>query len=231
MPTSNWNSISPILELIMDIEPRPRRVLDVGLGYGKYGMLCREYLTYWDDHLAVASSKRQLLIDGIEAFPEYIGELQRAIYDHIYIGEANQVLRDIADNSYDLLLAIDILEHMDEVVGAGFIQQCQRISSVCIISTPVLFAPQEGKWGNPYEEHQAAWNESALKRSGAQLVLKTSNYIAVFARNGYREQFRRLYRRARSLYRCLPIQIQEHLGVDSPIVKPFYRWLKHGTSE
>ncbi len=42
MPTSHLYQISDILEIISLI--RPRSVLDVGVGFGKYGLLAREYL-------------------------------------------------------------------------------------------------------------------------------------------------------------------------------------------
>ena len=48
---------------------RPKSVLDVGIGFGKYGMLFREYLDIWDmecvaDYDPAAWKTR---IDGIEA--------------------------------------------------------------------------------------------------------------------------------------------------------------------
>lgn len=42
MPTSYPEAISSILELVRREEPRS--ILDLGVGFGKYGMLCREML-------------------------------------------------------------------------------------------------------------------------------------------------------------------------------------------
>lgn len=42
LPSSQYYHISKILELIIAIDPSS--VLDVGTGFGKYGVLCREYL-------------------------------------------------------------------------------------------------------------------------------------------------------------------------------------------
>jgi len=209
----------------MDIDPRPQRVLDIGFGYGKYGLLCREYLTYWDDHLA-SHSREDIQIDGVEGFPEYVGDLQRAIYDRILVGDATQILSELESNSYDLVLAIDILEHMEQEIGLRFIADCQRVAGVAIISTPILFAEQEGKWGNQYEQHRSGWSKADLTQAGARLVLKTSNHIAIYAQNKYRSQFQPIYWTVRSWYRRLPVSWQERLSVDMPLFKSIYRRLR-----
>lgn len=228
MPTSNWRSISPIIDLIMDIEPRPHRILDIGLGYGKYGLLCREYLTYWDDHQS-SGAQTELVIDGIEAFPEYIGPIQSAIYDKIYIGDAIQLIREFENNQYDLVLMMDVLEHMDKETGLEFIQQSSRVGSVFIVSTPKEFAPQPGKWGNKYEEHKSVWTVHDLKQAGACLVLHTSNHIAIFAQQAYAWQFRPLYWHLRNWYYALPLRWQTRLSVEQGIVSPVYKLVRRRT--
>jgi hypothetical protein len=46
MPTSHPSQLNEILEVVL--KTRPRSVIDVGVGFGKYGVLCREYLEFWD---------------------------------------------------------------------------------------------------------------------------------------------------------------------------------------
>lgn len=53
------------LVTIMD----PRSVLDIGTGFGKYGILCREYLELWDGRQQYSDFKRR--IDGVEAYSPY----------------------------------------------------------------------------------------------------------------------------------------------------------------
>lgn len=42
MGTSNWQHISDCIEIIRDINPKT--ILDVGTGFGRWGILSREFL-------------------------------------------------------------------------------------------------------------------------------------------------------------------------------------------
>jgi hypothetical protein len=46
MPTSHPYQLNEIIDLAMKVDPKS--VLDVGVGFGKYGVLLREYLELWD---------------------------------------------------------------------------------------------------------------------------------------------------------------------------------------
>ncbi len=223
MPTSTWRSISPILEIILDLDPRPTRVLDVGIGTGKYGFLLREYLRYWDDHLHRQDAHLQ--IDGIEVFPDYITDLQRQIYDQILIGNAADILPQLPDNAYDLILLLDIIEHFEQTAGEHLLRECQRVASVVIVSTPPVFVHQPGKWDNPNEEHLSLWPKRAFASLGAVWVFDAENRIAIFAQAAYRSQLRPLFRLARTWYFRLPPFIRLHLRAEAPYLAPIYRWL------
>ena len=64
VPSSDFNQIGPIVELI--VLANPQSVLDVGCGFGKYGVLAREYLELWDGRQRYGDWTRR--IDAIEAF-------------------------------------------------------------------------------------------------------------------------------------------------------------------
>lgn len=116
----------------MNLAPRPNRVLDIGIGYVKFGFLLRKYLTYWNS----PAESRPVQIDAIEAFPQYIGLIQRQIHEQIFIGDAREVLPRLRDDSYNLVLMVDVLEHFDKADGAKAIAECQRIGQATIVSTP-----------------------------------------------------------------------------------------------
>ena len=46
MPSSQYYHISKIMEMIISLDRKS--VLDIGSGFGKFGVLCREYLELWD---------------------------------------------------------------------------------------------------------------------------------------------------------------------------------------
>ena len=75
MPTSHWNQINEIIGLVMTV--RPKSVLDVGVGFGKYGVLLREYLELWDGREQYDDWVCR--IDGVEAYHDYTSPLY-AVY-------------------------------------------------------------------------------------------------------------------------------------------------------
>ena len=189
MPTSSFDEIPLVLKLLVDLEPAPRRVLDVGIGNGKFGFLCREYLRYWKP-----GAPPPVRVDGIEAFPAYVGPLQRAVYDHVYIGDAAAVLPTLPDDGYDLVLLIDVIEHFTREQGAAILAHCRRVGTVVIAGTPGRFEPQGDAHGNAYERHLSFWSRKDLLELGASLVLPAENTVAAFARSPERDRYTRAYR-------------------------------------
>lgn len=82
VPTSNIAAIPTILMMVKKV--MPTSVLDVGIGYGKYGCLIREWLSM-EDYLK-PKDQWAMRIDGIEVFPQYITPIQQHAYNNIMIG-------------------------------------------------------------------------------------------------------------------------------------------------
>lgn len=138
MPTSVSSQISPVIEVVM--WKKPKKVLDVGIGYGKYGLLVREYLDNKVERL-----------DGVEVFEPYITNIQRAIYDNIYITD----IRDFEPPvEYDLILLADVIEHMTKEEGIALLK---RLPGNKIVATPNGFIEQEASNGNVHERHLSGW--------------------------------------------------------------------------
>jgi len=55
MPTSNWQNISYNIDLIRKI--KPQSILDVGVGFGRWGILLREFLELWEGVSLSGNSK------------------------------------------------------------------------------------------------------------------------------------------------------------------------------
>jgi hypothetical protein len=160
MPTSHYLQINEIIQLVKHV--RPASVLDIGVGFGKYGMLLREYLKFWSpiDDL----NNRAGVIDGIEAFEPYVTPGQKYYYDSIYIGNALDVLPNL--NHYDLILLIDVLEHLTAEDGNRLLVLCQRKAKYVLISTPIKMNVQGPVYGNDLEEHKSQWKPKDFERLG-----------------------------------------------------------------
>ena len=158
MPSSHWYQLNEIMELI--IFSQPKSILDVGIGFGKYGFLSREYLELFDGREKYNDWKRT--IDGIEIFQNYLTSLNKMIYDKIYLGDALSILPTL-DKKYDLILLVDILEHFNYDDGIRLLKMCEQQGSNTIISTPRHFFRQREMFSNPYEVHKFLYKKKHFK--------------------------------------------------------------------
>ena len=156
MPTSQHHQISNIIDVIVTLDPRS--VLDVGTGFGKYGVLAREYLGGWDGNMRNNGERR---IDGIEGFPGYLSPLHEYVYDNLYRDDIRSILSRL-DTHYDLALCIDVIEHFDSEDGCRVLAELQRRASNVLISTPKTFFPQQAEFGNDLEAHRSLWTPENL---------------------------------------------------------------------
>lgn len=132
MPSSHFYQLNKIIELITFTDPLT--LLDIGVGFGKYGVLAREYLELWEGETK-EFGKWKRIIDGIEVFPDYITPLHRFVYNKIYIGDALEIIPKLKKN-YDLALLIDVVEHFEYKDGIKLIEETLKRSKNIIISTP-----------------------------------------------------------------------------------------------
>ncbi len=139
MPTSEHWQIPWVVELIA--RERPASVLDVGAGWGKYGVLAREY----------ASPER---VDAVDA-----NEPRYPVYDHVYRGDllGLEALLPPDAPRYDLALLIDVLEHLEKPQGWALLDGLARRARRVLVATPWGFRPQEVA-GQPFETHRSGWH-------------------------------------------------------------------------
>lgn len=154
MPTSTFSHI-PTFCLFLD-KTKPGSFLDIGLGNGKMGFIARD----WLDVMHGGGYRKEdwkVRIDGIEIFPDYVQDHQKAIYDNIYIGDALKVIDNLVN--YDLVYLGDVLEHFTKERAWQMLDKCAEHSNKYII----IAIPLGEKWtqpeiyGNPYEEHKSFW--------------------------------------------------------------------------
>jgi hypothetical protein len=143
MPSSYADSFPPIVHAIIAFEAQ--RVLDIGPGWGKYGLACREYLP------------QLTMLDAIEV-PQGRLRTQPAIYDNVFIGDARDAPEQFY-RPYDLALLIDIIEHLTLHDGHQLLSCIQRAGPAVLVATPKRFIEQHAD-RNPHEEHLSFWDEA-----------------------------------------------------------------------
>jgi hypothetical protein len=188
MPFSHSTQISTILNYVEHLNPIS--VLDVGFGMAQYGFLLRLALEGANLFQVDATtghgrhsykSEWRVRIDGIDGCGGYVTPVHEYCYNNLIIGDALAILPTLVDDSYQLVLAIDILEHLSKSDGLVFLAQLKRVASqAALISTPKVFIPQTVA-ANPYEDHRSLWTQTELAAQQFQHELTNdTSWIAIY---------------------------------------------------
>ncbi|NOX59823.1 MAG: class I SAM-dependent methyltransferase [Planctomycetes bacterium] len=163
MPASAPYAIPVVANVVRQLNPRS--ILDVGVGFGKYGVLFREYVDVWSAKTA-SDTKRggwRMRLEGIEIFKNYLSPLHEYIYDRIHVGEAESVIDRLGQ--YDLIFMGDVLEHFPKDAGRRMIQKLYDHANGCILLTyPRCAQAREGILDNPAEAHLSTWSKEDFSK-------------------------------------------------------------------
>lgn len=178
MPSSQYYHISKVMRLIMAL--KPMKVLDVGTGFGKYGVLCREYLDLWDGRQKYEFTRR---IDGVEAFKGYITPLHKYVYDNFYNNNIVTLVEKI-EMGYDLVLLIDVLEHFGKDQGRSLLETLLAKNTGILVCTPKRPSAQKDAFGNVFETHKSTWTRrDFLQTSHTFFVPDSVSFICYLTNN------------------------------------------------
>jgi len=170
MPSSRPNTIPTVIHLLRQL--RPESILDVGVGFGKWGHLFREYTDIQEAEHDPARYQRQnwkVKIDGIEGYPEYLSEMHRYLYNQIYTGDALDLMKKLS--SYDLIFLGDIIEHFDKPAGLELLRTAiAHARKAVIVSTPKYETGQADLCGNELERHRSLWRAKDFRQFNGVIV-------------------------------------------------------------
>lgn len=168
MPFSDISNTEWI-KWVLDIK-KPKTVLDIGPGAGKYAHLVKEVLP--DTH-----------ITGVEIWAPYVKEYGlEYFYDTVHICDA----RIYPNFNFDLVIFGDVLEHMTRAEARELWMKASREAKSAIISIPTIHFPQGDIEGNPYEIHvEEHWTHDEILEffpgiTGFQNFEVTGTYIGEF---------------------------------------------------
>lgn len=166
MPTGILLVAERAVTVAAQIAPTPRRILDVGCGFGKYGVLLREYLDPTPQ------------VDGIEMWEPYVEPHRlKGIYTTLRVGDALHLKRADLD-PYDMVMMGDVIEHMDKDAALAFLS---RVSGSVVIATPVAFFQAGHEGLPPTESHVSHWDRKTFEDTG-RLEHYEESYGAIVAR-------------------------------------------------
>ena len=158
MPSSYHGFLNEVITEYLAI--RPITVLDIGVGFGTWGHLFREYGEVFVGRFDKPEWTTQ--IDGVEIFQHYIDahEHQKYIYNKIYIGDISKIIDELPE--YDFIYAGDVIEHLPKDIALMVIEKLTQKAKKCIMICMPLGGPekwaQDEVYNNVYEKHLSFWN-------------------------------------------------------------------------
>ncbi len=155
--------------------PEPDSVLDIGVGFGKFGFLFRETLDIRKRRYS--PTEWQAIIDGVEIWDGYITPVHDYVYSQIFIGDIRKLVHDL--HSYDLIVLADVIEHMPYEEGAQLLKTLfyQHCNLAMVISYPPVIGSDWKNWQNPHEKHHCVWTKQLIASAipGVKLVSPMRN--------------------------------------------------------
>lgn len=162
MPVSHYKNTYSILSLIDDMQKKSgvESILDIGIGFGKYGVLLRERM----DVRFLRYDKKDWItkIDGVEPFGKYITPIHKYVYNTIYYYKIEEIMDGILN--YDIIIMIDALEHLDKELGIEVVKKLDKLTNkLLILSYPASYQPrQKTPWDNKLEIHKCLWTDEEV---------------------------------------------------------------------
>ncbi len=186
MPSSRPNTIPTVIHLIRQL--KPRSILDVGIGFAKWGHLFREYTDILEaehDPHRYQRKNWQVKIDGIEGHTAYVTPMHRFIYNDIHLGNACELIGHLPH--YDIIFMGDMIEHLDKQSGLQLLRDSiRKANKAVIVSTPKFETDQPGLCANELERHRSLWSAKDFTQfEGSTVkVIDRSILLAVIVKPG-----------------------------------------------
>jgi len=168
MPSSTTAHISDMMNIINNLQPK--KILDVGIGFGKWGFLCRELLDGLHGRFKRKDWQHEII--GLEVYEKYINEWQKNIYNSIVVKEAHRYLMALDNsffkaNHFDLIILGDVLEHFEKEKAIEVLNLCKYLGKDVLCGIPIgEDYPQGECFGNVYETHRCTWTKQEVIKLG-----------------------------------------------------------------
>jgi hypothetical protein len=138
-----------VLDFVLEHSKGCESVLDVGCGPGKYLN-------------KIPISRRA----GVDAYEPYLA----SVSTRTYLGRAQDVLPEIGDGFYDLVIALDFIEHLTAEDATAVVAEMKRIAARrVLVFTPTGFQANDGGYepeARNWQVHRSGWLPGDLEGLG-----------------------------------------------------------------
>ncbi len=129
-----------------------KSVLDVGCGYDS----------------PLAKLRKSFTSEGIDIFrSNIILSRKNHMHDRHKLGDIRKLSQIYKSNSFDAVIALDVIEHVTKKEAIKLIKSCEQIArKKVILVTPNGYYEQGELFHNPYQAHHSGWDKETLRKLG-----------------------------------------------------------------
>ena len=109
---------------------------------------------------------------GIDIYEKSVEESKRkCIHNEYFVMDTLDIEQKFQPNSFDCVLAIDLIEHLEKKDGVRLIQLMEKIAKKkVVIFTPNGFLFQQERDGNLWQIHRSGWTVQEMRKMGYRVI-------------------------------------------------------------
>lgn len=106
--------------------------------------------------------------EGVDIYKPSIDKTKKSnIHDKYVVGDIRKLSKIYEPKSFDAVMAIDVIEHLEKEEGFALLKKMERIArKKIIILTPNGFLDQGHYGDNVYQDHKSGWSAKDLQKLG-----------------------------------------------------------------
>lgn len=114
---------------------------------------------------------------GVDIYDTYFDHIETDVPYVVIKHDVRKLNEIFVPKSFDLVLALDIIEHLKKDEALDMIAQCEKIArKAVILETPKGYVPQNidilGHGGHTYQTHRCGWEVEDLEKMGYAIVVR-----------------------------------------------------------
>ena len=114
---------------------------------------------------------------GVDIYEEYFNHIESDVPYVVIKHDVRKLEEIFVPKSFDIVIALDIIEHLEKEESLLMIAQCERIArKAVILETPNGYVPQnldvQGHGGHEWQTHRCGWEIAELEKMGYKTVLR-----------------------------------------------------------
>lgn len=114
---------------------------------------------------------------GVDIYEEYFKHIETDIPYVVMKHDVRKLNEIFVPKSFDLVIGLDIIEHLEKEESLDMIRQCEEIARKAVIfETPKGFVPQNldilGYGGHDFQTHRCGWEPQELSDLGYEVVVR-----------------------------------------------------------